>query len=473
MAPFGLPTYAIHSALLPTGKVLFWGRPPPPGGGQVRPNIGEASLWDPSLGTGPAAFTDVDPPVIDVDGPGGQPPAPAPTFCSGLSHLASGEVLVAGGNLAYDDTLPEDPFTDWSGLQTIFTFDPLSETWTRQPDMAEGRWYPSQTLLPDGRTIVAGGYSHVSPGGIETDSLEVFNPPAAIGGQGSVAQKPSADRTESGGIDLYPRMFTFGDDLLMTGPNRGQVAILDTDSFTWDESPPGMSRARLAGNAVRRSGGPGGSDTVTTLGGFTRAGLPGPFYPATETSETIDARKSPLAWSTDAPLNVARANANTVLLPDGSMVVVGGGSGFMKAGGGGYVTYADGRARQVEVYDPGSDSWVLGPAQQEDRAYHSTAVLLPDGRIFSAGDDHHPEEPGGGVSLSDTGEIYSPPYLFKGSRPQIDSSPAGGRLGRRLRGREHQRRNRAGGADGTGRDHPRRRHAPAPRRARGAEQPPR
>ena len=84
-----------------------------------------------------------------------------------------------------------------------------------------------------------------------------------------------------------------------------------------------------------------------------------------------------------------------MLLPDGSMVNVGGGSGFMQGGGGGYVTYADGRARQVEVYDPGTNSWPLGPAQQEDRAYHSTAVLLPDGRVFSAGDDHHPLEPNG------------------------------------------------------------------------------
>jgi hypothetical protein len=74
-APFRIPTYAIHSVVLPTGKVLFWGRPPVPGPGQARPNYSEAALWDPALGTGPGAFTDVDPPVIDVDGPGGQPPA--------------------------------------------------------------------------------------------------------------------------------------------------------------------------------------------------------------------------------------------------------------------------------------------------------------------------------------------------------------------------------------------------------------
>ncbi len=420
-APFALPTYAINSVMLPTGKVLFWGRPPPPGGGETRPNVGEAAIWDPSLGTGPAAFTDVDPPVIDVDGPGGQPPAAAPIFCSGQSLLPSGEVLIAGGTLAYEGTLPDDPYTFWAGLPTAFTFDPWTETWTQQPDMADGRWYPTQAMLPDGRTIVAGGYNAEPPGGVESENLEVFNPAAAIGGQGSFEQKPSADRV---GIDLYPRLFSLRDgNLLMAGPYKPQVAILDTDSFTWDESPSSMSQQRLADNAFRRPLGPAGSDTVTAIGGFNRPGVTGPFYPATETSETIDAASGDLDWTASAPLNVARANSNTVLLPDGSMVVVGGGSGFMQGGGGGYVTYADGRARQVELYDPDTDSWVLGPAQQEDRAYHSTAVLLPDGRIFSAGDDHSPIEPGGGASLTDNGEIYSPPYLFKGPRPVIDSAP--------------------------------------------------
>jgi hypothetical protein len=48
------------------------------------------------------------------------------------------------------------------------------------------------------------------------------------------------------------------------------------------------------------------------------------------------------------------------------------------------------------------------------RGYHSTALLLPDGRVFS----------GGGQTVAASVEIYSPPYLFKGARPEISSAPA-------------------------------------------------
>src|SRR5438477_2783123 len=48
------------------------------------------------------------------------------------------------------------------------------------------------------------------------------------------------------------------------------------------------------------------------------------------------------------------------------------------------------------------------------RSYHSIALLLPDGRVLSAGGDF------GGASA----EIYSPPYLFNGSRPTLSSAPS-------------------------------------------------
>jgi hypothetical protein len=43
-------------------------------------------------------------------------------------------------------------------------------------------------------------------------------------------------------------------------------------------------------------------------------------------------------------------------------------------------------------------------------------VLIPDGRVVSAGSDN-------GVSTQVTYEIYSPPYLFNGARPVIKSAP--------------------------------------------------
>ena len=64
-APFELPnSFAIHTVVLPTGKLLYWGFPDGP------PNIGNATLWDPSKGYGPSAFEDVPPPVVDPDGAG-------------------------------------------------------------------------------------------------------------------------------------------------------------------------------------------------------------------------------------------------------------------------------------------------------------------------------------------------------------------------------------------------------------------
>ena len=68
------------------------------------------------------------------------------------------------------------------------------------------------------------------------------------------------------------------------------------------------------------------------------------------------------------------------------------------------------------MYDQDTDVWRPLAEQSFPRAYHSTAVLLPDGRVMSGGDT---ADDGGGSSL----ELYSPPYLFKGDRPTITSAP--------------------------------------------------
>ena len=71
------------------------------------------------------------------------------------------------------------------------------------------------------------------------------------------------------------------------------------------------------------------------------------------------------------------------------MVTVGGGIGNSVADGP-YAVDPGGQQRQVELYSPATKRWTLGPAQIEDRGYHSTALLLPNGRVWSAGDEKHP-----------------------------------------------------------------------------------
>ena len=415
-APFDLPNYAIHAAMLPTGKVLFYGY----FFGAYEPGYpGRAALWDPSAGTGPGSFTIVDPPEVDLDGDGES--EPAPIFCSGVSTLPDGSVLVAGGRLPSREQAARGP-------DLVFTFDPWRETWIEQPSTEQGRYYPSQVELADGRTAILGGYSDQEPGGIDNPELEVFTPAEGDpDAQGTIQRFPSGDRVTS----VYPHLFTLPDgNVLLAGQNEPDSALLSTEDFTWTELPQ-QSRQRRAGTAVLRPEGPQGSWTVTQIGGYDRSDADGSGnIQSVASSETIDAGDPAPQWHPDASLNIARANHNTVLLPDGSMVTVGGGIGKTEDRGNFGATEDQ---KQVELYDPATNSWRLGPAQVETRAYHSTALLLPNGKVFSSGDNGNPLNENGKHLPTDTAEVYSPPYLFRGGRPKIRRTPETIGYGQRFR----------------------------------------
>ena len=429
--PFKLEgaSYAIHAALLPTGKVLFWGYPDDPGSG--KPNTGEAALWDPAAPdpAAPEAFESV-PPLLDTNGDG-QAEA-VPIYCSGGSFLPSGEVLLAGGNLIFPDYDTTDAYGDYAGIPTVTSFDPFSQTWTLHPDMRRGRWYPSQVELADGRTLIAGGYTQRPPGGVYTKDVELFEAGGSVGAPGTIERLKSAKRE----TENYPHLFTLPDGrVLLAGPARRDSAILSR-KFEWSELAK-PSEDRIGGTATLLPDGRKGSSQVLQLGGHPAGVVPAT---STQTAEVIDASATKPRWRYVSPLNIARSNHNTVLLPDGSMVTVGGGSGIDEASGNYKVEGTE--RRQVELYDPESRTWALGPPQVEERTYHSVALLLPDGRVWSAGDDKHPTQVFGdgtvGFSSDDTGEIYSPPYLFAvdgqpladDERPQIASSPARLRYGK-------------------------------------------
>ena len=106
-------------------------------------------------------------------------------------------------------------------------------------------------------------------------------------------------------------------------------------------------------------------------------------------------------------MNEPRRNLNAVLLPDGQVLAIGGNRGT--------ANYDD-PVLTPELFDPQTETWSLMAPQAMPRAYHSTAVLLPDGRVLSAGQTN-----GTGQT---TVEMYSPPYLFAGPRPVIAGTPS-------------------------------------------------
>jgi hypothetical protein len=128
---------------------------------------------------------------------------------------------------------------------------------------------------------------------------------------------------------------------------------------------------------------------------------------ATNTAEVIDLNASSPKWSYTGSLAYARRQLNLTLLPDGK-VLASGGSGGYGFDNQNYPVYA------AEMWDPATGQWTTMDSITVYRGYHSTALLLPDGRVVSAG----------GEQTGASGEIYSPPYLFKGARPSISSGPS-------------------------------------------------
>ena len=131
--------------------------------------------------------------------------------------------------------------------------------------------------------------------------------------------------------------------------------------------------------------------------------LGGSAADARQTAEWIDLSIGAPAWQALPNLNMARDKVNSVLLPDGRVLIAGGIENLAHGG-------------PVEIFDPEDpmSGFQLGPNMKYRRAYHSAAILLPDGSVIMGGD------PNGGTTPN---ERYRPSYFFK-PRPAITASPA-------------------------------------------------
>ena len=140
-----------------------------------------------------------------------------------------------------------------------------------------------------------------------------------------------------------------------------------------------------------------------------------PYFPAQATTYVLDMTQATPHWRQTPPMANSRAYHNLTLLPDGSVLATGGARHTN--------TFDESQAvLAAELWSPATETWTTLGAMTTPRLYHSTALLLPDGRVLVAGGGRFGNSTG---DLADdcSADLYSPPYLFKGPRPAITAAP--------------------------------------------------
>lgn len=341
------PTRAVHTTLLPDGRVFFVSYYSE----SLQPHI-----WDPGSNT----FTTTASSAYAL-------------FCAGHTNLADGRIFVAGGHIA-----------DYVGYSQAQIYDPAKNSFTALPDMNSGRWYPTVTTLPNGDVLVVSGDVNANT---NVDPLpQVFQL-----GSNSWRNLTTAQLA----LPLYPNMLVAPNGKVFNaGPSR-QTRYLDTTGTgAWSNGPVlNFGGYRDYGPAMMYDSG-----KILLVGGAN---------PPTATAEMIDLNAATPVWKFTGAMHFPRRQHNAVILPDGKVFIVGGssGSGF------------DNSSTPVlptEMWDPATGTFTVMASIAVYRGYHSTAILLPDGRVLSAGGNV------GGPNA----QLFSPPYLFAGARPAITTAPS-------------------------------------------------
>ncbi|KNB49676.1 galactose oxidase early set domain-containing protein [Streptomyces caatingaensis] len=421
---FPSPDFGDHVALLPTGKVLvfsfemFNSNPtiePAPTQQVGKNNTGRAYVWDPKAGTGPSAFKAVPPPEVDMDDDTGVRRA-APVFCAGHSYLPNGMVGVFGGNFGAD--------RDGAGARFAFVFDPWTETWHRQQDMRHGRWYPGVVTTADGRQLIMSGQRETGYGTPSTliERFPARTMPVLTDKAPAPERQPlDAWRVQAPYTQDYPHLFALRDGKVYGfGREAGEQFAFDPQNETRAGLPArpdgGM---RLYGSAVPLPNGTNGPDSVLVLGGDNHSNKVFKFTSGPNGGQ----------WTEETPRNYSRTQDDTLILPNGNLFTVNGafhirdyGAGLLNPN----VSEEWMKRRYTETRDA-SGRWTIGPAQRLPRGYHSNAVLLPDGRVMVTGDElqQMAANPNIKSGYNGTIEIFEPPYLQQGSRPDLRNAPNG------------------------------------------------
>ncbi|MFE2305401.1 galactose oxidase-like domain-containing protein [Streptomyces sp. NPDC059411] len=387
------PVRSMHAVVLKNGKVLLIA-----GSGndisQFNAGTFTSAVYDPANGS----FKTI--------------PTPSDMFCSGHVQLSDGRVLVMSGNKGYPSA---DGKIGYQGLKDSYVFDPATETYTRTNDLNGGHWYPSATVLGNGDVITFGGLKEDSTGNVTAEKF-------------SAAQNKWLPMNEVNQTwsywGLYPsmvlmqdgRLFYTGSHTFGNGTQGSGSSIYDYNANTVTDVP-GLRNKDQRDESASVLLPPAQDQRVLTIGGGNNETNPA----ANRLTDLIDLKAANPVYTAgpDIPQGLVDVGAGkrpqtgaegkmypaAVLLPDGKVLET----------GGGLHDRAD-PVYEASFFDPVTNTYQAGlPTDPIPRTYHSGGFLLPDGRVMTVGDN-----PGNGTYNNNV-SIYTPPYLFKGARPQLTS----------------------------------------------------
>ncbi len=299
---------------------------------------------------------------------------------------------------------------NYRGLDASYEFDVATETYRETGRLTESRWYPTLVGLDGGKVLAVSGLDE--HGKVLDGENEVYDPATR-----RWSDAPELFRY----FPTYPGLHRLADGrLFYSGANTGygpaeegrQPGIWDLTDNSWVDVPglrdPGFNEtaasfllAPAQDQKVAVVGGGGVGDSEESTARFDVVDL-----------DEADPRFEPLV---DYPSPARYVNA--VTLPDDRTLLTGGSVGYRGNG------HSD--LHLTTRFDPATGELLPAAPNQVGRNYHATAILLPDGRVMTMGSDPLFADaentlPG---RFETRIEIYSPPYLFAGDRPEITDAP--------------------------------------------------
>jgi hypothetical protein len=300
---------------------------------------------------------------------------------------------------------------DYRGLDASYIYDVQKERYVKTGKLTMARWYPTLVSTNGGNVMAVSGLDE--HGQIIDGNNEVFER-----SKKKWYDKPRLHRY----FPTYPQLFRLKDGrLFYSGANTGYgSATKGRQPGIWDltdnsfQKVTGLRDKGLNETATSFLLPPAQEQKVAMVGG----GGIGESSRSTARFDVADLSARKPTYSPGMDLPHAARYVSAVTLPDDTVLLTGGSSDY--------------RGKHVSDLHSSSifhtDTGMLTHAAPNEvgRDYHSSALLLPDGRVMTMGSDplfsdQDDQVPG---QFETRIEIYTPPYLETGTpRPVITRAP--------------------------------------------------